>query len=116
MKELICDFCHKELKELGGLIFSPPDAYSHCKKRHICKPCYSNLTAPKEKYCSCEAKDPADDGSSKCMNCGLKINFKPTPKVEMIEELEEGVVYEAHEIANKLNELIQAHNRKEAGE
>jgi hypothetical protein len=31
-----------------------------------------------EEYCSCGMKDPADDGSGKCMNCGLRINFKPT--------------------------------------
>ena len=80
------------------------------------------------KYCSCEMKDPADDGSSKCMNCGLKINFKPIPKAERIEELDYGELCNCDygdtdritdhilTLAKKTNELIHAHNRKEAGE
>ena len=68
--EIKCDFCNKELTELGGLLFSPPDDVElrnkiadilaqedlwkladkiikviPCKKRHICKPCYSKSFA-----------------------------------------------------------------------
>ncbi len=44
---ITCDFCHKELTELGGLIFSPPDKDSKVLKRHICKSCYERLSEPK---------------------------------------------------------------------
>ena len=35
-----CDRCKKELKEFGGLLFSPPDEKKEVKKFHLCKSCY----------------------------------------------------------------------------
>ena len=77
----------------------------------------------REEYCSCEMKDPADDGSGKCMNCGLKIDFigYPLPPVKKeIEELELIFTYDEYshlrgikipkEIVSALNDL-----RKEQG-
>ena len=40
---IICDFCSKELKEFGGLLFSPPDKSGKCNKNHLCKDCYNKL-------------------------------------------------------------------------
>ena len=37
-----CDRCNKTLKELGGLIFSPPDD-GKCRKMHLCMKCYGNF-------------------------------------------------------------------------
>lgn len=37
-----CDMCKKELKEFGGILFSPPKG-KIVKKFHICKPCYMKL-------------------------------------------------------------------------
>lgn len=39
----ICDFCKKELRDFGGILFSPPDKRSMVKKYHVCKNCYNNL-------------------------------------------------------------------------
>lgn len=36
----VCDFCKKELKDFGALLFSPPDKKSNVKKFHVCKMCY----------------------------------------------------------------------------
>jgi hypothetical protein len=38
-----CDVCKKELKDFGGIIFSPPDRVSKVKKYHICKDCFKKL-------------------------------------------------------------------------
>lgn len=42
-----CDKCHKELKEMGALIFSPPETsyggYPKCDKIHLCVDCYWRL-------------------------------------------------------------------------
>lgn len=35
-----CDFCKKTQKELGGLLFSPPDKKEMCKKLHVCVDCW----------------------------------------------------------------------------
>ncbi len=39
----VCDKCVSELKDFGGLIFSPPDKKGKVKKWHICKACYKEL-------------------------------------------------------------------------
>ncbi len=47
----ICDFCHKELDDFGGLIFSPPEkghdenqgAEQNVQKLHVCKTCYAGM-------------------------------------------------------------------------
>jgi len=36
----ICDKCKKELDDLGGLLFSPPNEENTVKKLHLCKECY----------------------------------------------------------------------------
>ena len=35
-----CDVCKSILKELGGLLFSPPDKRGKVKKYHVCKDCW----------------------------------------------------------------------------
>lgn len=89
-KDIICDFCLHPLTEFGGLIFSPPDSYSHCKKRHICKPCYSKILPmlyppTEQKECVCpepkkEVIEYLGGGNIPCykLNCG-KCG-KPIPK------------------------------------
>jgi len=42
----ICDICHRELEDFGGLLLSPPEE-NKVKKNHICKKCYNKL---KEEY------------------------------------------------------------------
>lgn len=47
----ICDFCHKELEDFGGLLFSPPSAghdenkteNQNVQKLHVCKLCYAGM-------------------------------------------------------------------------
>ncbi len=47
----ICDFCHKELEDFGGLIFSPPEQghdqnqsdEQNVQKLHVCKTCYTGM-------------------------------------------------------------------------
>lgn len=39
----ICDFCKKELKEFGGLLFSPPNSSGEVRKLHVCKRCYKEI-------------------------------------------------------------------------
>lgn len=43
----VCDFCKKELKEFGALLFSPPDSHSKVKKFHLCKECYKEVIQKK---------------------------------------------------------------------
>lgn len=38
-----CRLCNRGLKELGGLIFSPPDEEGRVYKYHICKKCFKSL-------------------------------------------------------------------------
>jgi len=38
-----CDFCLKELREPGALLFSPPAADNRVVKQHMCCDCYRNL-------------------------------------------------------------------------
>ncbi len=38
-----CDFCKKELKEFGGLVFSPPTKEGTVRKLHVCRHCYREL-------------------------------------------------------------------------
>lgn len=40
----VCDFCKKELRDFGALLFSPPDAKSNVKKFHVCNSCYKKIT------------------------------------------------------------------------
>lgn len=39
----VCDFCKKELKAPGGLLFSPPNKNAEVKKLHICARCYKEI-------------------------------------------------------------------------
>jgi len=39
----VCDKCKKELKEFGGILFSPPNEKGYVKKWHICKECYIKM-------------------------------------------------------------------------
>lgn len=39
-----CDRCKKELKEFGGLLFSPPNEKNEVKKNHLCVDCYNTIT------------------------------------------------------------------------
>jgi hypothetical protein len=47
----ICDFCHKELEDFGGLVFSPPEkghgggesAEQNVQKLHVCRTCYEGM-------------------------------------------------------------------------
>lgn len=39
----ICDFCKKELKAPGGLLFSPPNTNGEVKKLYVCKRCYKEI-------------------------------------------------------------------------
>ena len=49
----ICDFCHKELEDFGGLIFSPPEkgheenetTDQNVQKLHVCKTCYDGMVS-----------------------------------------------------------------------
>ncbi len=41
--EITCSFCNEPLKELGGLLFGPPDKFNVCEKAHICVDCYGLL-------------------------------------------------------------------------
>ena len=50
----ICDFCHKELEDFGGLVFSPPtqgalDVNQSVEKLHICKTCFTSMRSILEK-------------------------------------------------------------------
>ena len=38
-----CDMCRKELKDFGGLLFSPPNDKDMVEKFHICKKCYKKI-------------------------------------------------------------------------
>jgi hypothetical protein len=38
-----CDVCEEELKDYGGLIFSPPNEEGMVKKLNLCKNCYDKL-------------------------------------------------------------------------
>jgi hypothetical protein len=80
------------LKEIGRIFSTPPEKYCSCNRSKgysitgkmnsgkcelvTCNTC--GLPIPE--FCSCEIKD--SDGKGKCVNCGNKINFKPTPECE----------------------------------
>lgn len=38
-----CDFCAKELKEFGTLLFSPPKKNGEVNKFHVCTHCYREI-------------------------------------------------------------------------
>lgn len=38
-----CDICKKELKEFGGLMFSPPNEKAMVEKFHLCKKCWNKV-------------------------------------------------------------------------
>jgi len=38
-----CDKCGSELREFGGLVFSPPNEHGVVRKWHLCKECYKEL-------------------------------------------------------------------------
>jgi len=39
----VCDKCGNELKEFGGILFSPPDDSGFVRKWHLCKACYEKI-------------------------------------------------------------------------
>lgn len=39
----VCDKCKQELKDFGGLLFSPPDDKGMVRKLHLCQACYKEL-------------------------------------------------------------------------
>jgi hypothetical protein len=47
MIKVKCDKCRKELKETGGLVFSPPFDIEYVgsvtQKLHVCRKCYDKL-------------------------------------------------------------------------
>jgi hypothetical protein len=101
----ICDFCHKELEDFGGLVFSPPeqqtlDTNQSVEKLHICKTCYGSMK-------SMFMKAPKDDmtDTSKKTHQPIKLGvYKHSKKGELCrviglakhtETLEDMVVYES---------------------
>lgn len=42
MLKILCDRCGFELKELGALLFSPPEGQTVIK-RHLCIQCYADI-------------------------------------------------------------------------
>ena len=38
-----CDFCRKELKQFGALLFSPPNKKGETKKLHVCVHCFQEI-------------------------------------------------------------------------
>lgn len=39
----ICDKCHKELEEYGGILLSPPEEDGRVEKFHLCRNCYEKI-------------------------------------------------------------------------
>ena len=39
----ICDKCHKELEEYGGILLSPPEEDGRVEKFHLCRHCYEKI-------------------------------------------------------------------------
>lgn len=39
----VCNRCGNELKEFGGILFSPPNNSELVKKWHLCRSCYEEL-------------------------------------------------------------------------
>jgi len=39
----VCDKCGSELKEFGGILFSPPNNSGFTRKWHLCKNCYEEI-------------------------------------------------------------------------
>jgi hypothetical protein len=39
----ICDKCKRELKDFGGILFSPPDENNKVEKSHLCRACYEEI-------------------------------------------------------------------------
>lgn len=44
MLSVTCDYCNKQLSELGGLLFDAPNAGGMARKYHACKKCFATLT------------------------------------------------------------------------
>lgn len=42
MLKIECDFCHRELDELGALLFGPPTE-TRVRKLHMCRNCYHEI-------------------------------------------------------------------------
>jgi hypothetical protein len=40
LEPIVCDRCNKNLKELGGILLSPPNKSGMVKKHHLCCGCY----------------------------------------------------------------------------
>lgn len=80
----ICDFCHKELEDFGGLIFSPPasghetgeSADQNVQKLHVCKTCYDGMVSifMKKDLAPGQVLDPAEEAKKKA---NLIAEIKP---------------------------------------
>ncbi|OHA25873.1 MAG: hypothetical protein A3D56_01760 [Candidatus Taylorbacteria bacterium RIFCSPHIGHO2_02_FULL_45_35] len=38
-----CDFCKRELIQVGGLLFSPPTKEGKVRKYHLCRSCFRRI-------------------------------------------------------------------------
>ena len=38
-----CDYCKRELVDLGAILLSPPDDRGRVDKIHVCKACYEKI-------------------------------------------------------------------------
>lgn len=86
MIKVICDVCSKELDEMGGLLFSPPDAaYDDdnnmslvCTKTHICADCFPKLLdfIQEEKRNLLNNKKKASPHHPCKYNCGKDLVYK----------------------------------------
>jgi len=63
MINITCDYCHKQLSELGGLLFDAPNADGLAKKYHACKKCFAVFT-------------PKPDGSLATIDDVIKLGLK----------------------------------------
>lgn len=80
----ICDFCHKELEDFGGLIFSPPEKghdenqgdEQNVQKLHVCKTCYAGMVGMfmKKDIPEGQTADPAEQAKS---HAAMLAEIKP---------------------------------------